>query len=163
MNKVNSKPDSIDEQIIGLLTEDGRQDSETLAKKLGLSAATVRRRLKKLTESGAMRIVAVIDPTKFSLALSAVIAFDVANGKLLPVLDALAKLPEIRWVATTMGRYDVIAQGRFASNEHLAEFVENKLPKIKGIRDSETFVCLEPKQRRNYIPLVGLTLENKRI
>src|SRR3990172_11572537 len=99
-------PDATDEQIIRLLTEDGRQDSETLAKKVGLSAATVRRRLKKLTESGALRIVAVIDPTKFGLGLSAVLAFDVTNGKLSSVLEALAKRPEVRWVSTTMGRYD---------------------------------------------------------
>ena len=158
-----NKPDATDEQIIRLLTEDGRQDSETLAKKLHLSAATVRRRLKKLMQNDVLRIVAVVDPTKFGLALSAIFAFDVAHNKLTSVLEALAKRPEIRWVSTTTGRYDIIAQARFASNDQLAEFVEKELTKIKGVRDSETFICLESKQRRNYITIVSLTGEDKRI
>ena len=150
--------DPTDLQIVKMLCEDGQQDSEALSKKLHLSAATVRRRVKRLMESGTLRIVAVVDPAKFGLHLTAVLAFDVAHDRMVSVVEALSQRPEIRWVSATTGRYDILAQARFESNEKLAEFVQNELPKIEGVRDCETFMCLEPKRRfGNFVTMYPIT------
>ena len=53
------KTDLIDEKIVRILGEDGRQTSEQIAKELNISAATVRRRIKKLVENDMLRFVAV--------------------------------------------------------------------------------------------------------
>ena len=138
--------DSVDEQIVRLLGQDARQNSKTLAKQLNLSAATVRRRLRKLIRSDLLRIVGVVDPTSFGFPLIAVITLDVAHDKIKLALEALSKRPEVRFVSTITGQYDVIAIARFRSTELLSEFVTKEMGKLEGVKDSETFICLEVKK-----------------
>ena len=126
--------------------QDARQNSETLAKKLKLSPATVRRRLRKLTRSGLLRIVGVIDPTKYGYPLTVVFALDVAQGKLGSAIMMLAKYPEIRWLSATTGRFDIIAWARFASTDSLSKFLTEQLPQLDGVKDSETFIGLDVKK-----------------
>ena len=139
-------PDSVDEQLVRLLGQDARQSSEALAKQLNLSAATVRRKLRKLIKSDLLRIVGVVDPTSFGFPLIVVITFDIVRDKVELATKKLSELPEIRFVSTITGRYDIIAIARFRSTDCLSEFVTKELAKLEGIRDSETFVCLEIKK-----------------
>ena len=147
-----STPDSVDKQLISLMGQDARQSSETLAKQLNLSSATVRRRLRKLTRSDLLHIVGVADPAKFGLPLAAVIALDVDHDKLESAMDELVSRPEIKWVSTTTGRFDMVAIAWFPSTDYLADFLKDELGKIEGVRDSETLVCLDVKKGR-YTPL----------
>ena len=134
--------DLSDKKLIELLMEDAQQSSETLGKRLKVSSATVRRRTKKLIQNGVLRIMAVTDPSKVGAPLAVVIAFDVVHEKLDSITKSLANRPEVRWVSTTTGRFDLIIIARFGSTEELANFTQKELPKLEGIRDSETFVCL---------------------
>ena len=144
--------DSIDEQLVRLLGQDARQNSETLAKQLNLSAATVRRKLRKLTRSDVLHIVGLVDPNKFGFPLAVVIALYVVHDKLESALEALAKRPEVRWVSTSTGRFDMIAIALFPSTESLSQFMTKGLAQLEGVRDSETFICLDVKKGR-YVPL----------
>ena len=144
--------DSIDEQIIRLLGQDARQNSETLAKQLKLSSATVRRRLRKLIHSGVLQIVGVVDPNNFGLPMAAVITLDVAHDKLESAMEALAKRPEVRWISATTGRFDIILIARFRSTDGLSDFITKELAQLEGVKDSETFICLDVKKGR-YIRL----------
>ena len=141
-----SLPDSMDKQLLILLGQDARQNSETLARQLNLSSATVRRKLRKLIQSGSLNIVGVVDPAKFGLPLTAIIALDVAHEKLKTATELLAKRPEITWISTTTGRFDIIARGRFASTHDLSNFLTDQLTDIEGVKNSETFICLDVKK-----------------
>ena len=140
--------DSLDEKLIELLRHDARPSSETLAKHLKVSPATVRRRIKRLIKKEVIRIVAVADPNKTGIPLAAIITFDVAHDKMESALELLASRPEIKWVCSTTGRFDIISLARFSSTEELAKFVQSELTKIDGLRDSETFICLDVKKGR---------------
>jgi len=143
--------DSIDEQLARLLGQDARQNSETLAKQLKLSSATVRRRLRKLIRDDLLHIVGVVDPAKFGFPVAVVITLDVAHDKLELAMEALVKQPEIRWVSTTTSRFDIIALARFRSTNRLSEFMTKELAQLEGLKDSETFICLDVKKGR-YVP-----------
>ncbi len=138
-----SNPDSIDEKLALLLGEDGRQSSETLAKKLKVSSATVRRRLRILIHSGALKLIALVDPTKFGFPVTVVITLSVTHDKLKVALDFLSDLPETKWVSTTTGRYDIVVLAQFRSNDRLSEFMMKELANVEGLKDSETFICLD--------------------
>ena len=140
------KPDQIDYQLAILMGQDGRQNSETLAKKLKLSAATVRRRLRKLFSTDALRIVGIVDPAKFDMSVAVIIGLDIAHDKVASVLEVLAGKSEIRIVASTSGRFDAMALARFSSIRHLSDFITLNLSQIDGVKDSETFVCLDFKR-----------------
>jgi len=138
-----SNPDSIDEKLALLLGQDGRQSSETLAKKLKVSSATVRRRLRMLIQSGALKLTALVDPAKFGFPVTVVITLSVAHNKLKAALDMLSDLPETKWISTTTGRYDIIVLAQFRSNDRLSEFMIKEMAQVEGLKDSETFICLD--------------------
>ena len=139
---------ALDEQLIKLLQDDGRQSSNVIAKQLGVSSATVRRRIKKLVESGVLRIVGLIDPDKAGYPFVAVIAVDVAHDKLDEALKLMAARPEVIWVSATTGRFDIIAVAHFPSSGDFSSFLREELAKTDGIKDSETFLCLHVEKGR---------------
>ena len=141
-----SIPDSIDKQLVRLLGQDARQNSETLAKQLNVSAATVRRKLRKLIRSDMLHIVGLVDPNKFGFPLAVIIALDVAHDKLESASEVLVKRPEIKWVSSTTGRFDIIALARFPSTESLSDFMIKELTQMEGVKNSETFICLGVKK-----------------
>ena len=147
-----SLPDSVDIEIIKLLGDDAQQNSEALAKKLNLSAATVRRRLRKLIGSGVLRIGGLVDPIKVGLPVSAVIGLDVSLDKMELALGWLANRREVKWAGTTTGRFDIIVFARFTSTEDLSEFVQKELSRLDGLKNSEIFICLHVEQA-HYIPV----------
>ena len=144
MGKLNS----IDEQLIDLLENDARQSSEVLAKQLDISPSSVRRRIRKLIKDGVINILAIVNPTKISLPLPAIISLDVASDKLDSVMRNLSKQPFILWQAITTGQFDIVIWGRFPSNEELLNFVQYKLAKIEGVTGIETSICLRLERTR---------------
>ena len=147
--------DSKDKELVRLLGQNARQNSETLAKQLNLSAATVRRKLRKLIRSDVLRIVGLVDPDKFGFPLAVMIALDIDHNKLELAMEVLAKRSEIRWVSFTTGRFDVIAIARFPSTESFSDFMIKELSQMEGVKNSETFICLDVK-KGHYGTLPGL-------
>ena len=150
-NNLMKMLDSLDKELIELLGKDARQSSKVLAKRLNRSSATIRRRLRKLTQAGVLRIVGVVDPTRAGLPLTAVITYNVAPDKLELFIDMLINRPEIKWVSTATGRFGIIAMARFASTDELSNFLQQDLAHAEGLKDSETFICLQVK-KGHYVP-----------
>jgi len=88
--------DFTDKELLRLLEKDARQSSKKIALQLNMSSATVRRRLRRLTENDILRIVAAINPIKSGLPVCAIIAFDAAYQNLDEVMETLAKQEEIK-------------------------------------------------------------------
>ena len=139
---VDSKVDSLDNKIISILAKDARQSSNLIAKQLDVSASTIRRRIQNLIDNKTIRIMGIADPVKVGYPVTAYIAFNMAMDKVDAALKTLAGWPEIRTVSTIAGRFDILAMARFHSNDDLSDFLTRQLPKIKGLKDSETFICL---------------------
>ncbi len=141
-----SEIDPTDKRLVRLLGQDARQSSETLAKQLNLSAATVRRKLRKLIRSDALHIVGLVDPNKFWFPLAVIIGLDIDHDRLELAIEALGKKPEIIWISPTTGRFDIIALARFPSTERLSDFTIKELTQMEGVRNSETFIALDVKK-----------------
>ena len=140
--------DELDLRIVSLLEEDAYQGSEALAQQLNVSSSTVRRRLRKLISRGVVRIVALADPAAMGFPLVAIIVFEVAHEHLESIMNTLGSQPEIRWVSSITGRFDVLIFARFRSTYELSQFMGRKVAGIQGIRRSETFICLQVKKGR---------------
>lgn len=136
------KLDRVDEKLILLLGQNARQSSQAIAKKLKVTPGTVRRRIRELLRSGILRIVGVADGAKVGLPLSVAMAFNVEHDKLASAVKTLANKPEIKWLASATGRYDVIAMAQFRSTDELYDFIQSEITPIEGLKESETFICL---------------------
>jgi len=91
------KLDSLDEKLLQLLGQDARQSSDALAKQLKVSAATIRRRTRKLFQSKVIRVVAVADPNKIGFPIAVVVAFKVSHDKLESFMKMLVSEPKVIW------------------------------------------------------------------
>lgn len=83
--------DETDKAIIAALTDDGRMTFKQLAKRIGMSSPSVRARILKLEDAGAIRgHTVMIDPNVFGLCTSAFVRMNAMPGqvkKLEKVLD----------------------------------------------------------------------------
>jgi DNA-binding Lrp family transcriptional regulator len=139
--------DELDAQIVRLIEQNARQTSDTIAKQVNVSSATVRRRLKKLIDSGQLKIVAYRDPIKAGLPVAAVISFNIDHTLLDSAMQKICSRREVILASTTTGRFDAFALVRFSSNEDFSSFLRNEITKIEGIKDSESFMCLHIEKR----------------
>src|SRR5215203_913972 len=99
--------DEVSKAIIEQLQQDGRRSYAAIGKVVGLSEAAVRQRVQRLIDSGVMQVVAVTDPLELGFARQAMVGIRV-TGRLEPVADALAELPEVDYVVITAGSYDLL-------------------------------------------------------
>ena len=141
-----TKLDSFDERLIVLLAKDARQSSKKLAKTLKTSPATVRRRIQRLLKEDIIAIIATADPEKMGLGLVAVLTLNIEPKNLEAGVEYLASKDEVVWLAVTTGRFDVMTVLRFVSTDELYAFLRAELPKIEGLKNSETFVCLRVRK-----------------
>ena len=138
--------DDLDNQIVEILKKDGRASNAHIARALGVSEATVRRRLRMLIEGGVIHVNVSLDPVKMGLTTEAIIGLEVDPDKMDPVCASLADFDEIGYVTLTTGAMDVFAWGRFSSTESLGLFLRSKVGKIPGVRRTETYMCISVRK-----------------
>ncbi len=142
--------DDVAKRIIELLQEDGRQSYAAIAKAVGLSEAAVRQRVQRMLESGIMQIVAVTDPLQVGFRRQAMIGIR-AEGDLLDVGAALTEMPEVDYVVTTAGSFDILAEVVCEDDDHLLELLTTRIRTLPGVVTTETFVYLKlNKQHYNW-------------
>jgi len=139
--------DVLDTKIIGILQKDGRASNAGIAREVGVSEGTVRRRLKRLVQDEYVRVVAVPDPSKMGYNSEALIGVQVDLDKVDQVSEGLTALDEISWVTVTTGSYDIFAWATLQSAEALGIFLRTKVGTIPGVRRTETFVNLSNRKR----------------
>lgn len=109
-----------------------------LARSLGVTEVTARRKLKRLLNDGVMRVVATVDPFDVGYETPVIIGLKVAMGQLDAVAERLSSLPQVRYVGASTGRVDLIIEVVVRTNLELAQFLMNELASIDGVLDSET-------------------------
>ena len=139
--------DDLDSKIIAILQEDGRASNAGIARRVGVSEGTVRRRLKRLVDDKFIQVVAMLNPGKMGFGAEALIGVQVDPEKVDEVSRAVSSLEEVSWVAVTTGSYDIFAWATLESSESLGLFLRTKLGTIRGVRRTETFVSLSVKKR----------------
>ena len=139
--------DELDRKIIETLQTDGRASHAQMARDLGVSEGTVRRRLAKLLQDRIIRVIAIAEPEQLGFHTSAFIGLQVDPARVEHVANELANLTETEHVAITTGSYDIFIWVNLASSEALASFLHHKVGTVDGVRQTETFVSLETRKR----------------
>jgi len=140
--------DNTDRRLIGLLQKDGRISNTDLARRLGISEATVRLRLKKLIDGDVIQIVGVCNPFKIGFGITGDLYIHVDMRKTAPVIDELAKFKELWYIVMTTGQATINAEFVVGSLEELNDLVYNRLSVIDGIARIETSIITKYIKRR---------------
>lgn len=134
--------DDLDRRLIAALRVDARESAASLARRLGVTRATVTSRLEKLEASGTIlgytvRVREDHDPDLFRA-----IGFIEIEGRSTDrVIRQLRGFPEVVSLHTTNGGWDLVTELRTGS---LAEFdrLLARIRSIEGIINSETSLLL---------------------
>lgn len=142
MRSPASEISELDKRIIEHLQQDGRRPFTQIAIALGVSEATVRARTNRLVERGILQIVGVTDPLKLGFQQQAMIGVRCEASQLLEAAGVIKDFPEVDYLVVTAGSYDLLVEVVCEDNEALLHFLTEKLRRVAGVRETETFVYL---------------------
>ncbi|MBM9469519.1 Lrp/AsnC family transcriptional regulator [Nakamurella leprariae] len=100
--------DAIDLMLLELLLDDGRMSLSEMSRRTGLSSGTVRSRTRRLLDEQIIKVGALASSEFGGASLAIGLGIQV-SGRVRPVIDALAATPTTRFLATTTGRFDMLA------------------------------------------------------
>lgn len=135
--------DDTDLKIIELLKENARMSVRTIAKRLGLSPATVSKRLNKLIREGVIKKYTVILNDKYLQATCSLMLLIHLDRDVDPDKFAadLSKLPEICWCIRVTGYYEVIAIAGCNNPLEVNELLK-KIKKIGNVSEISTSLII---------------------
>lgn len=131
-----------DRGIIATLQEDGKATNNRIAKEIGVSEETIRRRAHRLIESGVISITAIPNAAKLGLKCEALIGIQTEPSRINDVATALGEFDEVFLVTITTGSYSIFVQVKLTSQGDLLKFMTDKVSRIPGIVSTETFMNL---------------------
>ncbi len=133
------KVDAIDLAIIQAFRGGGRSTNSEVARLVGVSEGTVRRRVEVLVRDGVLNFVVTVDPRKIGLMVDTLIGISADADRIHDISDELAAMFEVRYVGVAMGAFDIWVGALFESVDDWLEFRTTRLAAIRGIQRTETF------------------------
>lgn len=135
--------DETDRGIVAHLQYDGRMPFTDIAAELDLSEGAVRRRVKRMIESGVLQIVGIVEPQYLQWQAAAMIGVTVQAGQVDAVAHQIAPFPEVSYLFMASGEFDLFVEVYCRDREHLVSFLSKKLQKVPGVERTETFMILK--------------------
>ncbi len=121
---------------------DGRRPYAEIAAELGLAPSTVQQRANRLIDAGVVKIYGVTDPSVLGNPVTATVALKVDGVRLRQAADEMGRISEVGYVAICTGPHDILLEVACRDNDHLLSLISEKLAKVKGVREVQTFVYL---------------------
>ena len=134
--------DAIDRKIIDQLRIDGRASFAVIGRYVGLSEASVRARYGRLAKAGIVQVVGMSDAPKIG-EIEVHLAIRIRGASAAAVTKQLVSFPEIKYIATAVGAYDLILDVRCSGGEHLSKLLNDGIRRVHGVHDIDTLTVLE--------------------
>jgi len=127
--------DEKDEEILRELRKNGRATLTELGRKIGLSPASIKNRIEKLENLGAIKgYSAIVDPTFLNEFVQAIIEVEllVDNETVDKMLYNISQLDNVVGVYRKTGEFQILIRANFKDVSQLKEFVRNLSAKYLG-------------------------------
>lgn len=147
--------DDVDEQIIAILTADARTSNREVAREIGISETAVRKRLKRLSESGAAKVSTVIDPSMLGLHTSALIRLQTSPAAARAVVENAASLECVSFAALTSGRFNVVVLLTVPDRSALTTIIHEQFRCWHGIHSIDTIELVANAKHRLDLILIS--------
>jgi len=136
--------DEVDSSILRLLRENARMSFTEMARKTGISDATIQNRLKRMRERGIIeRMTVIVNPEATGYAVMAIMLVQTEADKHDEAKAALSKLAEISEVYSVLGEYDLFVKVWAKGLEELNHFINDCIRSVEGIEDLLEIVVVE--------------------
>ena len=138
--------DGTDWAIVHALHEDGRMPLTEIAKRIGVSEPTVRKRVNQLVSQEVISVVALVNPSAVGLLIDAKIGIHAHKRDLLEVGRRLVAMDEVHYLSYVAGGCDIMAGVYHPDMEGLFHFLSEKLDNLDGVEDYETWTVLRTEK-----------------
>jgi DNA-binding Lrp family transcriptional regulator len=115
--------DDLDNRVVAAFQRDARASNRRIAADLGVSEATVRTRLRRLEDEGALRIQAVCDVESFGLQSHGYVTVRATPGRLQEACEVLLAEQELGFIGRTVGSVDFVAFAAAQTRERMLDLV----------------------------------------
>ena len=116
--------DPTNRRIIAFLQEDGRMPYSAIARELGTSEGTVRKRVNQMVEAKVLRVIGVADPLVLGNEGYALVAMRLAGGADPRKVSArFEALEEVTFVLFATGQYDLVIEVICETHRDLRDFL----------------------------------------
>lgn len=137
-----TKIDGVDIQIIKALEENSRLSMRKLARKVGLTAIVVRKRVENLEKKGVVvGYIPLVDPVKLGYNVTAIVMIQIEGGHISDVESEVAMDSNVLSVYNITGDFDAVLLTKFKDNASLNVFLKNLLT-MRFIKRTVTMVAL---------------------
>jgi len=144
-------------QILEALQQDGRQGTQALADKVGLSATPVWRRVKELEESGVIRRhVALVDREKLGLSICVLANVSLvrhSEGAVEAFEAMITTSPEIIECQAITGEADYVVKVVAPDMKAYDQFLQQKIFKVPGVASVRSNVVLREVKYETALPV----------
>lgn len=117
--------DALDRGLMRCLIEDGHQSNREIARRLAVSENTIRARLRRLEDSGMVRVIVMVDPYALGEPGIAYFALRTAGGSRARLARRLAARAEIAGLTSCLGTYDLMGVAVADSPQGLTRLLED--------------------------------------
>ncbi len=148
--------DSLDRQILSIITENARVPFKEVAEKCGVSRAAVHQRVQRMVDDGIILGSGyVVDPKILGYRTCTYIGIKLERGSMYKrVVSELEKILEVTECHFTTGSYTMLTKVFAKDNEHLMDLLNNKIQEIPGVIATETLISLDQSIKRE-IPILS--------
>ena len=138
--------DDLDHAIIHAYWLDPKAGNAAVARSVGTSEATVRRRVQALVDTDVLQFSVVLGRPTSSGYLEFLMGVCADGHRVEPIADEIAELPRVRYLGTALGSFDIILA---ASVHEMDEWKElrGRIAAIDGVRRTETFLMTDVRKR----------------
>ena len=149
------KFDDLDMKIITELARDGNISVPNLSKKLGINTSVLYSRIKRLLKKKLIKkFTIMVDESLIGIGVKATMGINRDPKQKDQIHKSLLKTPEVVAISEVTGRFDILITLRATNLEELHTVAIEKIGKIEGIQNTETFVEL---QRTDKDPIYSKT------
>ena len=143
-----AKVDELDLNLLSELKKNGSISIPLLAKKLNINASVLYSRIKRLTKKKMIKKFTIdIDEAQLGFAVKAYVVINRDPKFKAEIHENLLKIAEIDRIIEVTGRFDLMVGVLAEDLEQLHSIVVDKIGKIDGIQNTETFVELERTEK----------------
>ena len=136
--------DELDMKLLYELTTDGSISVPTLSKKLGINASVLYSRIKRLMKKKLIKKFTIeIDDSLLGIGVKASVGINRDPKFKDSIHKQFMNTTEVISISEVTGRFDIIIQVYAKNLEALHSVVIEKIGKIEGILNTETFVELQ--------------------
>jgi DNA-binding Lrp family transcriptional regulator len=123
----------LDRRLIDALQLDGRVSFATLGPQLQSTEKVVRLRTQELREAGLIDITAVTSPELLGYRHAAYVTVEVIGRSRADVAEDISLIPEVDYMATTIGRYSIWAEVLGPSLQALTNTIDTRIAVLPGV------------------------------